>query len=190
MVKDDSPHSPIASYSRRFDRRHVLRLMVGGGTAAVVSGLLAACGGKSSSTKTTVPTTASASTSTSSTGGGAASPSATSAASPSGTTAAASSATTSASGATGGSIVVGTGLAFKSLDPARLFEVDSNMIAHGLYDSLVTFEGEDLKTPKPSIAAKWEVAPDGLSYNFTMQSNVKFVSGNPLTSTDVQWSLQ
>jgi peptide/nickel transport system substrate-binding protein len=165
--------------------------MAGGASLGLVGGLLAACGGssKSTSASTSASTAASGSstaTATTSSGATSASPAATSASPAAASTTTAAAAT---SGASGGSLVVGSGLAFKSLDPARLFEVDSNMIGHAIYDALVTFEGEDLKTPKPLLGSKWEISTDGLTYTFTLQDGVKFTSGNPLTSTDVQFSL-
>lgn len=62
------------------------------------------------------------------------------------------------------------------------------MINHSAYDSLITFDGEDLATPKPSLATSWQVSPDGLTYTFKLRDGVKFVSGNPMTSADVKWS--
>jgi peptide/nickel transport system substrate-binding protein len=77
----------------------------------------------------------------------------------------------------------------KTLDPARELENGTNNIDHATYDSLVTFEGEDVKTPRPSLATSWKVSPDGKTYTFTLRPNVRFASGNPLTSADVKWSL-
>ena len=62
------------------------------------------------------------------------------------------------------------------------------MVNHSVYDSLVTFDGEDLATPKPSLATDWTVSPDGKTYTFRLRRNVRFASGNPLTSADVKWS--
>ena len=86
-------------------------------------------------------------------------------------------------------LVVGANFVVKSLDPARTVETTSNMVNHSVYDSLVTFDGEDLATPKPSLATDWTVSPDGKTYTFRLRRNVRFASGNPLTSADVKWSL-
>src|SRR5262245_56534882 len=86
-------------------------------------------------------------------------------------------------------VVVGANFVVKSLDPARTVETTSNMVNHSVYDSLVTFDGEDLTTPKPSLATDWTVSPDGKTYTFRLRRNVRFASGNPLTSADVKWSL-
>jgi peptide/nickel transport system substrate-binding protein len=76
----------------------------------------------------------------------------------------------------------------RTLDPARTIEVTGMMIEKVAYDTLITFDGEDLKTPKPLLATSWKVGPDGRSYTFALRSGVKFVSGNELTSADVKWS--
>ena len=86
-------------------------------------------------------------------------------------------------------LVVGANFIIKSLDPGRTVETTSNMVNHSVYDSLVTFDGEDLGTPKPSLATDWTVSPDGTTYTFRLRRNVRFSSGNPLTSADVKWSL-
>src|SRR5713226_6010280 len=88
----------------------------------------------------------------------------------------------------GDSLVAGFSFDIKTLDPGRQLENGSSNIGHATYDSLVTFEGEDLKTPKPSLATAWKISPDGKTYTFTLRRNVRFASGNPLTSADVKWS--
>lgn len=88
-----------------------------------------------------------------------------------------------------GTLVVASNFVIKSLDPGRTVETTSNMINHSAYDSLVTFDGEDLNTPKPSLATSWTVSPDGLTYTFKLRDGVKFANtGNPMTSADVKWS--
>jgi peptide/nickel transport system substrate-binding protein len=86
-------------------------------------------------------------------------------------------------------VIGGAGFDIKTLDPGRELENGSNNIDHATYDSLVTFDGEDLTTPKPSLASTWKVSPDGKTYTFVLRPNVRFASGNPLTSADVKWSI-
>ncbi len=88
----------------------------------------------------------------------------------------------------GSQLVIGANFVIQSLDPGRSIETTTNMINHSTYDSLVTFDGEDLTTPKPRLASEWTVSEDGTSYTFTLQPDVTFASGNPLTSADVKWS--
>src|SRR5262249_22425659 len=86
-------------------------------------------------------------------------------------------------------LIVGDYFTIKTLDPGRTLEILSWTINHATYDSLVTFLGEDLKTPRPSLATSWDVSPDGRMYTFTLRPGVKFASGNALTSADVKWTL-
>jgi peptide/nickel transport system substrate-binding protein len=86
-------------------------------------------------------------------------------------------------------LVVGSNFLIKTLDPGRTIETTSHMVNHSVYDSLVTFDGEDLTAPKPSLATEWKISPDGKTYTFKIRPNVKFASGNPLTSIDFKWSL-
>jgi peptide/nickel transport system substrate-binding protein len=62
------------------------------------------------------------------------------------------------------------------------------MINHATYDSLVTFEGADLRTPTPSLATSWKMSGDGKTFTFALRPNVRFSSGNALTAADVKWS--
>jgi peptide/nickel transport system substrate-binding protein len=93
-------------------------------------------------------------------------------------------------GAADKTVVVGANFVVKSLDPGRSVETTSNMINHSVYDSLVTFDGEDLTTPRPSLATDWKISDEGRTYTFRLRRNVRFSSGNPLTSADVKWSFE
>ena len=97
---------------------------------------------------------------------------------------------TSAAAQDTSTLLVGANFSIQSLDPGRGIETTTNMINHSTYDSLVTFEGEDLTTPVPSIATEWSISEDGTEYTFTLRSDATFVSGNPLTSEDVKWSFE
>ncbi len=89
----------------------------------------------------------------------------------------------------GTTLFLGASFLLKSLDPGHTIEASGWTFNHATYDSLISYFGEDLRTPKPSLATSWKVSPDGRTYTFTLRPNVKFVSGNPLTSADVKWSL-
>src|SRR5260370_33628675 len=49
-----------------------------------------------------------------------------------------------------------------------------------IYQGLLTYDF-DLK-PIPSLAKSWTVSPDGLTYTFKLQQNVKWHDGKPLTA--------
>jgi peptide/nickel transport system substrate-binding protein len=85
-------------------------------------------------------------------------------------------------------LTVGTSLDIKTLDPGRTNENAVNSVNHVAYDTLVTFQGEDLKTIRPRLATRWTVSPDGRTYTFTLRPNLRFATGNPLTSADVKWA--
>jgi len=95
-----------------------------------------------------------------------------------------------ASAADRGTLVMAPSFVIRSLDPGHALEPVAEMICHAAYDSLVTFDGEDLQTPKPSLATAWKASGDGRTYTFTLRPNVTFASGNPMTSADVKWSLE
>ncbi|RYG99092.1 MAG: ABC transporter substrate-binding protein [Alphaproteobacteria bacterium] len=76
-----------------------------------------------------------------------------------------------------------------TLDPAEAIGDESFDVLNNLYDRLVDM---DAKTPSkivPGLAETWSAAPDG-TLTFTLRSDAKFQSGNPVTSADVVWSLK
>lgn len=93
-------------------------------------------------------------------------------------------------GAAGKTLVIDTVFVLKSADPARNYEPTGNIIARAMYDTLVTYQGADLKTPKPMLAKSWKVSSDGKTYTFSLDPAAKFSDGTAVTSTDVVFSLQ
>ncbi len=59
--------------------------------------------------------------------------------------------------------------------------------SHNFYDTLVTYDqnGEVI----PSLAEKWEISEDGMTYTFTLRDDVKFSDGTPLTAEQVKTSI-
>jgi peptide/nickel transport system substrate-binding protein len=57
------------------------------------------------------------------------------------------------------------------------------------YNQLVRFDPLDQSKIIPDLAERWEMAPDGKSYTFSLHKGVKFHDGKPLTSLDVKTSL-
>lgn len=90
--------------------------------------------------------------------------------------------------AEGGTLVVGEGFDITTLDPARTLDLTSCMVHLATYDTLVTFSGEDLKTPKPLLASSWRVSADGRTYTFTIRRGAKFATGREATAEDAKWS--
>ena len=57
-----------------------------------------------------------------------------------------------------------------------------------MYETLVS--RSETNKLQPSIAKSWQISDDGLTYTFTLNSNVTFSNGHKLDSSDVVWSLQ
>ncbi|MBF0343793.1 MAG: ABC transporter substrate-binding protein [Nitrospirae bacterium] len=75
-----------------------------------------------------------------------------------------------------------------TLDPAYVVDVMGGMIAAKLYNGLVRLDG-NLQVV-PDIARKWTISDDGLTYRFVLRSDVVFHNGQPLTASDVVYSLK
>lgn len=87
-------------------------------------------------------------------------------------------------------VVIGIATDLKTLDPGRMYEVFGNMVTYATYDMLFRIEGDDMANPKPSLVSEWTLDPETSAiYTFKLRDDVKFTSGNPLTSKDVAWSI-
>ncbi len=61
------------------------------------------------------------------------------------------------------------------------------MFWHMNYDFLVGFSSKDLE-PRPEIATRWEVSPDGKEWTFTIRGDAKWQDGVPVTAGDVAFT--
>lgn len=77
-----------------------------------------------------------------------------------------------------------------SLDPMDAYDTMSFIPIQNIFDTLVGYPGEDISRYVGVLASSWTVSPDGLYYNFTLRSNVKFSNGNPFTADDVKFSVE
>jgi len=196
----------------RLSRRHFL-----GGAAAVAAGaILAACGGSSAtntpppaatsaaSGATTAPTLAAPTTATPATTAAtspASSVAGTVAASPAATVSAASPAagSTATVGKTiasqidakaitkGGHITEAASTDIRVLNPIVNTDVYSGYLINLMFDSLVSVDPDTLDAT-PLLATKWEIAPDGKTYTFTLKQGIKWHDGQPFTADDVKFS--
>lgn len=87
-------------------------------------------------------------------------------------------------------LTVDVSFALKGLDPGTVYEPTGNMIVHALYDTLLTFEGSQITTPKPALASSYTASPDGRKFTFHLNPHAKFADKSPVTSADVLWSLR
>ena len=93
-----------------------------------------------------------------------------------------------AGAATGGTLVFARGSDARSLDPIDVSDGESVLGITQLYDTLVTHAlgTTDLE---PALATAWEVAPDGLSWTFTLRPGVTFHDGTPCDAAAVKVNL-
>jgi peptide/nickel transport system substrate-binding protein len=76
------------------------------------------------------------------------------------------------------------------LDPALAYDAGSNSILENIYETLVTFKGQNPQEFEPLLATGWTVSRDRRSYNFTLRQNVKFHTGNLMTCEDAEYSFR
>lgn len=74
------------------------------------------------------------------------------------------------------------------IDPAVGNDESDCVALVNLYDALVfpTAQG----TVLPSLAEKWDISKDNLTYTFTLRQGVKFHNGDELTAEDVAFSMK
>jgi len=72
-------------------------------------------------------------------------------------------------------------------DPAKGSDEAGSAALANLYDSLVfpTASG----TLQPDLATSWQTSSDGLTYTFNLRSGVTFHNGDPVTASDVVFSM-
>lgn len=61
------------------------------------------------------------------------------------------------------------------------------MVAGQIYEGLLRYDAQ-LK-PMPSLAKKWDISSDGLTYTFQLQESVTFHDGHPMTAADVVFTV-
>ena len=83
----------------------------------------------------------------------------------------------------GGTLRIAFGVTTSNYD---LQQGGSNSVMCHVYSTLVRLSPVDgLKSIVPDVAESYQVAPDGLSYTFTLRNGVQFHDGTPLTADDV-----
>ncbi len=181
----------------RFRRYAAMALL-----ALIVPSLLAACGGSSAATSTPAATKAAASTGAAPTTAPAA---ATTAGSPAAaaTTAGVAPTTAPAAGGTtaaakpGGQIIMGRNINdLITFDPGHVYEISSNPIMAGAYETLVFQNPPDITKYVPVLAKEVPttqnggISADGKTYTFKLRDNVKFHTGNTMTADDWVFSMR
>jgi peptide/nickel transport system substrate-binding protein len=91
--------------------------------------------------------------------------------------------------ASGGSLSVASSVAPPTMDltsnPAAAID---EVLDYNVYQHLVQLAPNgDLV---PVLATGWKISSDGLTYTFTLRQGVKFANGDPLTASDVVFSIK
>jgi len=73
------------------------------------------------------------------------------------------------------------------LDPAEVVSYESGIATYQVYENLLKYDLNDF-TIKPSLAEKWEVAPDAQSATFHLRQGVKFHDGTPFNAEAVKFN--
>ncbi|GAA1956871.1 ABC transporter substrate-binding protein [Catenulispora subtropica] len=97
----------------------------------------------------------------------------------------------SSSTSTGGgkTLVVDTSFNLKTADPGREFEPTGQIVDKALYETLLTFHGDDVTKPVPGLASSYEESTDGKTLTLHLRSGAKFSDGTEVTADDVVFSL-
>lgn len=62
------------------------------------------------------------------------------------------------------------------------------MVSSNVMSMLIRLD-RDFK-PRPDLAKSWTISPDGLTYTFALQENVKWHDGKPFSSDDVKYTIE
>ncbi|WP_290684977.1 MULTISPECIES: ABC transporter substrate-binding protein [unclassified Haematobacter] len=76
-----------------------------------------------------------------------------------------------------------------TLDPAEVFEFTASELIGNSYETLIGYDVKDVSKIFGVVAESWEVSEDGKTIHFKVREGRKFASGNPITASDVVFSL-
>jgi oligopeptide transport system substrate-binding protein len=79
------------------------------------------------------------------------------------------------------------GVEVATLDPAKMTALQDGRVAAALFEGLTVLDARTLK-PRPGVAERWEVSPDGLTYTFHLRADARWSDGRPVTAEDFEWS--
>lgn len=88
----------------------------------------------------------------------------------------------------GSTLVVDTFFDLKTVDPSREYEFTGGLLVHAMYDTLLTFKGNDVTKLEPDLAS-YQMSPDAKTLTLTLTPGRVFSDGSPVTADDVVFSL-
>jgi peptide/nickel transport system substrate-binding protein len=89
-----------------------------------------------------------------------------------------------------GVLVVDNSFTIKTSDPQRAFDLTAKIVDRPIYDTLFTYNGNDLADPAPMLVSSWKATGDAETFVFQLRKGVHFANGDPLTAADVAFSLE
>jgi parallel beta-helix repeat protein len=75
-------------------------------------------------------------------------------------------------------------------DPACAYDYASMELILNVYEPLIFYDEGKTDQFVPRLATDWTISPDGLQYTFAVRQNVKFHNTEPLTTEDVEYSIE
>jgi oligopeptide transport system substrate-binding protein len=84
-------------------------------------------------------------------------------------------------------IVIVNGAEPESLDPAIASGQPDQRVVRNLFEGLTRLDPQTA-APKPALAERWDISPDGITYTFHLRSNAVWSTGEPITAEDVIFS--
>jgi peptide/nickel transport system substrate-binding protein len=88
----------------------------------------------------------------------------------------------------GGELIVGKDQEAPGLDPAKNPASAAIRIFDLLYSRLTRLDNQ--MRPRPDLAVRWRISPNGRIYTFWLRPGVKFHNGRELTSEDVKYTYE
>lgn len=86
----------------------------------------------------------------------------------------------------GGQIIIGTLGEAQSINPFLVNETEGTWRCSMLFDQFVEIDPTTYEV-RPKLAKEWTISDDALEYTFTLQDNVLFSDGAPLTMEDISF---
>ncbi len=88
-----------------------------------------------------------------------------------------------------GVLLVGNAADPAELDPHLITGITESRIIAALFEGLVVSDPRTLE-PRPGVAERWEVSPDGLVYTFYLRPDARWSNGDPVTAGDFAFSFR
>jgi peptide/nickel transport system substrate-binding protein len=89
----------------------------------------------------------------------------------------------------GSTLVIDNSFTLKTSDPQRAYDPTGSIVDRAIYDTLFTYQKDDLAHPVPLLVSSWQATDGATRFVFNLKQNVHFANGDPLTSADVVFSL-